>query len=395
MYMVNTYRWDYGMVAALVAPRPLLICNTDKDNIFPLDGVGRIHARARDFYDFYKAPEKLGVAITEGGHVDTQELQMPVMRWFNKWLKGSDAPVVNHAVKYFTAEQLRVFQTLPKDEITSRCYESFTTLARDDGPFDPQAALASLKLRTFGAWPVNGKRNQPADSLDGTNEGSPAYKTLASQTASQMRLTTYKFESQPAAYLRLYVLEPVGKKVQTVEFVLADDPLYRDLMGKLAESFAEVLPEERARFIDGQAKGLGGGEAWLNGFHERGVALVVFSPRCIGFTSLGGDKKYQTQIRRRFMLLGMTVASSQVWDTIRALETVRELEAFRASPIHLIAANGLCEVAKFTVLFGPKLESCHIPNSFRDDLHAPDFLNWSRIVTPKQLEALVNSKMDH
>ena len=36
MYMVNTYRWDYGRVAALVAPRPLLISNSDKDTIFPL-----------------------------------------------------------------------------------------------------------------------------------------------------------------------------------------------------------------------------------------------------------------------------------------------------------------------------------------------------------------------
>ncbi len=34
MYMVNTYRWDYGQVAALVAPRALLLTNSDKDNIF-------------------------------------------------------------------------------------------------------------------------------------------------------------------------------------------------------------------------------------------------------------------------------------------------------------------------------------------------------------------------
>ena len=31
MFMVNTYRWDYPQVAALVAPRPLLIANTDSD----------------------------------------------------------------------------------------------------------------------------------------------------------------------------------------------------------------------------------------------------------------------------------------------------------------------------------------------------------------------------
>ena len=36
MFHINTFRWDYPIIAALVAPRPLLISNTDKDRIFPL-----------------------------------------------------------------------------------------------------------------------------------------------------------------------------------------------------------------------------------------------------------------------------------------------------------------------------------------------------------------------
>ena len=35
MYFVNTYRWDYPQLAAMVAPRPLLISNTDKDRDLP------------------------------------------------------------------------------------------------------------------------------------------------------------------------------------------------------------------------------------------------------------------------------------------------------------------------------------------------------------------------
>ena len=33
---------DFADIYSLIAPRPLLICNTDKDTIFPLDGVQRI-----------------------------------------------------------------------------------------------------------------------------------------------------------------------------------------------------------------------------------------------------------------------------------------------------------------------------------------------------------------
>ena len=86
MFVVNTYRWDYPLVAALVAPRPLLIANSDSDTIFPLDGVSRLHSKVRRIYELHKASDKLGLLITPGPHKDTQDLQLPVFRWFNRHL---------------------------------------------------------------------------------------------------------------------------------------------------------------------------------------------------------------------------------------------------------------------------------------------------------------------
>jgi len=45
MFFVNTYRWDFPQVAALLAPRPLLLGNSDKDRLFPLDGVVRLYEK--------------------------------------------------------------------------------------------------------------------------------------------------------------------------------------------------------------------------------------------------------------------------------------------------------------------------------------------------------------
>src|ERR1043166_2299554 len=119
MFMVNTYRWDYPMVAALVAPRPLLICNSDKDSIFPLDGVERIHQKVARIYKLYGASTNLGLLITEGPHQDTQDLQLPVFRWFNRHLKHQD-PIIEMAARpMFTGQQLKVFDKLPEDERTS------------------------------------------------------------------------------------------------------------------------------------------------------------------------------------------------------------------------------------------------------------------------------------
>ncbi len=66
MYMVNTYRWDYPMVAALVAPRPLLISNTDKDSIFPLDGVVDVYSKVRSIYKLYDKEKNVGLHIIDG-----------------------------------------------------------------------------------------------------------------------------------------------------------------------------------------------------------------------------------------------------------------------------------------------------------------------------------------
>jgi dienelactone hydrolase len=77
MYFVNTYRWDFDTVAALVAPRPLLVENTNHDPIFPEAGVRRIFAKLQKVYDWYGEPEKLGLVIGQGGHVDSVEIRHP------------------------------------------------------------------------------------------------------------------------------------------------------------------------------------------------------------------------------------------------------------------------------------------------------------------------------
>ncbi|HZZ72731.1 MAG TPA: CocE/NonD family hydrolase, partial [Pirellulales bacterium] len=61
MFFINTERWDYPQVAALVAPRALLIENTDRDSLFPLEGVVRLHHKVRAIYQLYGAEDQLGL----------------------------------------------------------------------------------------------------------------------------------------------------------------------------------------------------------------------------------------------------------------------------------------------------------------------------------------------
>ena len=383
MFMVNTYRWDYAQVAALVAPRPLLLCNTDKDSIFPLDGVTRLHASVRKIYDLNKAGGSFGLVITEGPHKDTQELQMPVMRWFNKWLKKDEAPVPNYAEKLFTGQQLKVFDKLPTDEITTKCHESFTKLAVDSAAFDPQKAVAELKQKTFGGWPTAG-----------TPVG---VRQLASAEHDGVRLTVHAFESQPGVTLRFYLAQPTGVALKGLHIETVDAENWKQQLALAQAGFGAAFADEFA------AAGVKADQpvsaevarqfaGWVQYMKRNQSAYITFAPRGVGLSALTDEKKHLTQTRRRFMLLGETQAAMQVWDVRRATQAARAVEGMGALPLHYHASPAMTEVATFAAVFEPGVTSVTLANAPRGDKDAPDFLNWSRLVTPAQLLALAQEK---
>lgn len=383
MFMVNTYRWDYAQVAALVAPRPLLIVNTDKDNIFPLDGVVRVHERVRGIYDLHNKPQQLGLVLTEGPHKDTQELQMPVMRWFNKWLKQSEAPVPNYAEKLFTGQQLKVFEQLPADEITSKCHENFTQLAVDSASFEPQKALAQLQAKTFGGWPT---ASLPAN-----------VRQVAATETDGVRLSVHEFDSESGIRLRFYLAQPTAAAPKALHLETVDAANWQQQLQLAKAGFAGAFGEELARAgLDAKASVAPQLQQqfnkWMGYIRDHQAAYITFAPRGVGPTAMGGDKKYQTQVRRRFMLLGETMASAQVWDVHRASAAARGLPGLGNVPLHFHASPEMTEVVTFAALFEPKLASLTLPQPPRGDKAAPDFLNWARFVTPGQLLQLAEQK---
>ncbi|MEM1297460.1 MAG: alpha/beta hydrolase family protein, partial [Verrucomicrobiota bacterium] len=131
MFPVNTFRWDFANVAALVSPRPLLISNTDKDRIFPLDGVMEVFWQTKRIYDLQGAGTNLGLNIEEGPHTDTQPLRTSAFHWFNRYLRDGDIKSIHEmaATKVFKPEELKVFKQLPSDEKVTTIDETFVPIA--------------------------------------------------------------------------------------------------------------------------------------------------------------------------------------------------------------------------------------------------------------------------
>lgn len=370
MFMVNTYRWDYPLLAALIAPRPLLISNTDKDKIFPLDGVVRTHALVRKIYELYDAEDKLGLHITEGPHKDTQELRIHAFVWLDRYLRGENRVITDPAEKFLEPEQLKVFASLPNDEVNTKIDETFVPKA--DEPSVPESAsnwesmrqswLTELRELTFAGWP---KEKSPLD-----------LKSVRKQEDGDLVVREYEFTSQGAFRLPLIIVgTPQSLKQDRVELHVLSDEEWQSLQRVLGTDPSapglNALPFVKGLLQDG-------------GPNARTLAFVA--PRCVGPTRWTDDAKERIHIRRRFMLLGQTLAGMQVYDVLRAIDAIEELEP--DAEVRLIGTGDSAVIALYSALFADKvarLELIDLPASHRE---GPDFLNVLRILELPQAVAL-------
>lgn len=377
MYMVNTYQWDYPMVAAMVAPRALMISNTDRDSIFPLDGVYRTHAKVREIYRLYDAEENLAFNIASGPHKDTQELRVNAFHWFNHHLKNDDSLIEEPAVKFFQPEQLRVFQELPADQKNSEIHETFvptpeasvpeSTAEWDKTKTDWRAALES---KVFSGWPEKSADLDIQKVFEATHEG--------------VTLKAYDFMSQEPFALRLYVAQPEkSNKPDLIVLNVLDETGWEDFLATMQVGFKDELQEASLPEADSKAfaelKGMFGAFNW---------AMAYVAPRGVGRTAWNSDERKQTQHRRRFYLLGQSLNGMQTYDVRRAIQTIQKQDMYSDVPLWLQAEGAMAGVTLYASLFEDnitRLDLHHLPSSHRQ---GPFYLNVRRFLDIPQAVAM-------
>ena len=368
MFIVNTYRWDYPLVAALVAPRPLLISNSDKDSIFPLDGVIRLHEKLRNIYRLYSAEKNFGLNITEGPHKDTQELRVSAFTWFNRFLKNDTSLIDEPAVPFFKPEQLKVFKELPADEINTHVQELFVPKYQQSSkPLSAQqrqTLLKTLREKSFGGWPTQ----EQAGPLD--------IRQVFSAERHRISLSAFDFTSQPYVRLRLYLAHRPGiERPDKVVLNILDQQGWTQWLTGMRIEFAEELKDETLPDPNEEAF-----EQLLKTLKDNNTALAFTAPRGIGLTAWNPDERKQTQIRRRFMLLGQTLDGMRVWDVRRTVQTLRQIELLKDVPIVLKGQHIMAGIVLYASLFEPDiagLDLWDLPESHRE---GPIFLNVLRFM---------------
>lgn len=345
MFYVNTYRWDFDRLVALVAPRPLLICNTDKDLIFPIDGVFKIYQNVRRVYSLLGADDQIGLQVAEGPHKDLQPLNNGAFHWFERHLKGADPMAVLNegAVKSLEPEQLQVFKELPKDEKNTTIDQSFVTKAVAPSVPDSKESwltqrdlwMQALKLKVFSGWPREASTAVPVKEGSSDRDG--------------IQMSVYDFDSEPGIRLRLYLTHRAGLRLEDLELValnVLDAKGWQDFcqtyashFGKHIETFPSSQPDNKAF------------ESEKKMFESFKWGMAYLCPRGIGSTEWTGSEKAQIHRLRRFYLLGQTLDSMRVWDIRRSVQALKQISGMEKKPLWIQAHRDMAADAVYASLF--------------------------------------------
>ena len=376
MFHINTYGWDFDQVASLIAPRPLLILNTDRDSIFPLNGVTRLHNKIKRIYKLHKKTENLGLVVTPGGHSDSQELRIPAFNWFNKHLKGESSLIDKTATKFFMPKQLKVFKTEPKDERTTTIHDFFPIIKNNESTVSKET-VNILRQKSFGGWPST----YPTLNL----------KKIWDVSHNEVSIAAYNFESQKNIQLRMYISQKnrIDKPKSIHIHVLNEDEWKHFLIANrinlgshLQEEIAISNIKANAVLNDKTKSKLANN---LNRVRNNSEVQIIFVPRGIGPSKLTLNKRHHTQTRRRFMLLGQTLAGQQAFDIIQCVRAIRSLSSYKNIPLEILGDGHTSSLITISAIFRKDIHKINLLNYPKTDKEQPDYLNISRFATPLQL----------
>lgn len=384
MFMVNTYRWDYDRVAALVAPRPLLICNTDKDRIFPLDGVYAVYASTRQLYKALGAEGKIGLQIAEGPHMDMQALNTGAFAWFERWLKGAklmdtfDKP----AKKAIEPEKLRVFTSIPSDQRNTQIDEEFVPVAKTPEAPSSEADwqkqrdvwMTALRGKVFAGWP---------------RDAAPlGLRELGKAEHDGVTMRAFDFTPQEPFTLRLWIAHKTGATPDELKLIVLnvlDEAGWGDFTRMMGGHFAPLFPEAVRKDADGS-----GFAEEKKMFDTQPWAMAYVAPRGVGPTSWSGSDKQQTHRLRRFYLVGETLDGMQVWDIRRAIAALRAT-GFAKPALWLQSQNAMSVNMLYASLFEADVARLDLHNPPSSHAAAPSYLNVLKYLDAPQAAAMAAS----
>jgi dienelactone hydrolase len=365
IYYHNTFETDLSVVAALIAPRPLLFCSGQRDADFPPDGHNEVFRRARRIYDMYceeESSERIKEVNEAVGHTDSPLFLREARQWLNLWLKNDLSPVKDEAErgqKPSTAEELACLEKLPRDAINYRIDEVLLPSVRpvsykrlEEWGKRKAELLAELRSKTFRWFATN---QIPFETRISNNTGG-----WASRYAEYKDVT---IQTEPEVRIRIQLLRARKRTKDTPLLIyskrMGDSIYFLDL--------DELLP------ILGRCD----------------VAIVNTR-----LTEVSVTARELSEIERTASWIGRTVASMQVWDILRTVEWLAGEEKLSPTSLSVYGKGEMGIVGLYAALFDGRISQVILRDSPETHRRGPALLNVLRITdTPEAAAALAPRKL--
>ncbi|MEP7259035.1 MAG: acetylxylan esterase [Flavitalea sp.] len=368
MMPINIYSRDFADIGALIAPVPLLIAQSNGDEMFKIEAVRELESKIKKTYEWYGKPENISLIETPGDHSYHKISRESIFSFFLDKLAGKKispeqaGDIDDSPQSQLSAEALKVYiKGAPKGDRTSTIQNSFITLPKAPEIVSETELFAYrdtvIKLlgeKTFGAFPKT-----PA-SFDTKLE-------IRSMTGKKSGNRIYSFISEYGWRLKLVVN-------------WKDDPDARKPLMIVLRNYDEDLWST---------------ESFANNFNKE-WNVAYFEPRGTGET--GWDPALQWHVRRASAWTGRTIASMQVYDVLRCISLCRTLPHVDSTRIGIAAKEDMAVVALYASLMDGNCEAVALKDvpSTQDVTGNPngkgpaiEMLNCLQITDVNQIPALI------
>ena len=352
IYYHNSYRWDFPIVAALIAPRPLLILSGQKDTIFPPDGYHEVFQRGKRVYDLYAGSgaksDRIREVDDDVAHSDPPLFLREARQWMQRWLKGdaADLPLETNSPPKESAEDLACLKRIPADATNFRIQNQFTPLASLKKPMSRAASerhraelVSQLKDKVFGWFP---NEKVPFETKVSRNTGGwhVRYGYADYEECS--------FQSEIGVRIRAQLLTPKTNSNGAPILVYLKRPI-----DSIHSSDVDELLPVMGRYT-----------------------VLMLNPR---LTEVPMSPADYTDVERTAVWSGRTIAAMQVWDTLRAIEWAVNEEKISAPSICIYGKGEMGIVALYAGLFDERVKQVILNDAPGSHWQGPALLNVLRV----------------
>ncbi len=319
MMPINTYLIDFHDIGALVAPRPFMIAQANRDGLNPIESTRQTYQYINNIYDLYGAGENCVFVETPGPHSYHEISRTRIFSFFIKHLMGKDVPpeevgdIDESDSAMLSVEELSIYNGKPpEDDRTTTIQDSFQTMAQPPVIKNMAELLIHkkkvkhfLKEKTFRAFPaVSGELDIKKEYRAHEGSGGNVVYSFTPEDGYRLKVDCKWREEQTEKKPVLLVLRNPGE-------------------GRWdSEGFASGTPD--------------------------GWNRAYFEARGIGETSWG--QELQWHIRRAAAWTGRTIASMRVYDVMRCVEALRSLPNVDGERISIAARGEMAVIALYAAL---------------------------------------------